>query len=183
MTAKKSKKTKSKGKDKGKKAAEEKPLLNMRFVGFLILASLASAVITFYYNRPPAKVDPHKKNPNIVKLRPIPKKNFTPYEMSKEQTYMEKVVFKYIRKNQTPVKNCYFGYKGKFRVNPKGYKVVLQFSIPNDGKIKNVRFWEKRTELKVKPIRQCILKEAGKWQFRPHKMAKPLTMSFPLFFR
>lgn len=166
-----------------KKKKEDAPLITPRFLGFLVLVALATGFGTFLYQKPSKKYDPHQGNPNVVKLRPIPKDQFKGYKMTAEQTYMEDVVFKYIAKHQTPVKDCYFGFKGKFKVNPKGYKVVIRFTVPQSGKPKDFGLVLNRTQLKVKPILECILKQASKWQFKPHKMKKPLTMRFPFFFR
>lgn len=158
------------------------PFFTLGLIGTLLVASIASGLGTYYYMKPEPKASPHSKNPNVFKLKAHSKDKFRPHTFTPVQTYQERFVFPYIRKNQNPIKDCYFGYKGKFTVNPKGYKVVLIFKVPQSGKISDLGLVQNRTTLAVKPILECILKNAHKWQFKPHKM-KPFKMRFPFFFR
>ena len=178
--------TKKQKKKKQTKAQPEadQPFFTIRLLSILLVVSIASGVGTYFYMKPASKPNPHGNNPNVIPLRPIPKSKYKGYKPSKVQIYQEENVISYInnKKHQTPIKDCYFGYKGKFKVNPKGHIVVLTFKVQPSGKVTDLGIVQNRTTLPVKPILECILKKASKWQFRPHKM-KAFTMRFPFFFR
>lgn len=169
---------------KAKPSAQgKKPFFTWPLALLLVVAATASGLITYYIQQPPAEPpNPTKRNPNVVPLRPEPLKDWhKKSQLTQEQNYLARKAFPYISKNQKPIKDCYFGYKGKARRPAKGAKVTVSFTIHNDGKVSGIGVF--RDNLKIKPIVSCILKEMEKWKFPRHPFDKPVTLQYPFFFR
>lgn len=159
------------------KQSEESPLLTPKLIAFLIAVAVITGVVTYMMRQPPPKQDPHKGNKNVVKLD-MPNK---PYRPTKETIYIEKFVFPQIKDRQKPLKNCYFGYKGKKKRSQKGALVNIQFYIKQDGKVEKATLF--RSQLKIKEIEQCVLGVVSKWTFQAHSNKKPIRLQYPLYFR
>lgn len=176
MTAKK------KNENAGKKDGQN-PLFTFRLVLILVLLGGASAAITTIYRsnqiaKNKKKFQKANKNPNVIKLPAVPKKDYKPPLPNKTQAYREKTIFPYLKKNQKPVRNCYYSHKWKTK--PRRGVVGLSFDIGPSGKPLNIRFY--KDEIKVKAITGCILKQANKWKFQPHAFKGNIAISFPFAF-
>lgn len=166
-------------------SAEEKPFFTVKLVIFLVLAAAVSAGITYYvrYVAQPAKPSPHANNPNVIPLRPEPIETWRDKsKLTQEQNYVAQQIFPHISKNQKPIKDCYFGYRGTEKLPfQTGARVTVQFTVHADGHVSNAGIF--RSEMKVKAIHDCILKAMSDWKFPRHSLPKPLVMQYPFFFR
>ena len=159
----------------------EKPIFTLPVIMFLLVLFAGTGFAVYWSKKPAPKIDPHSNNPNVIKLRPVPKEKWKPTPLSPEQKYMGKYVFPFVKKHQKPIKDCYFSYKGKQKRPQKGAKVTLQFFVKSDGTIEKTTIF--RSELKIAPIHQCIIKVVKKWKFHTHKQKKPIRLQYPFFFR
>lgn len=161
---------------------ETKPLFTLPVVLIIIVISLASASISYYVSQPPTKVNTQAKSKFAVPIGdPIDRRDWRPYQGTPQHRYIEKHVFSYINKHQTPLKPCYFGYKGPEKLPPKGGVITVEFFIEKDGSVSKPRVF--RAEIKVKEIQECVLGHISKWKFAPHDLEKPLRYQTPFFFR
>ncbi len=159
----------------------EKPIFTLPVIFVLLVLFVGTGVTVYFLKKPTPPPDPNANNPNVIKLRPIPADKWKPEPLAPENQYIEKYVFPFIKKNQKPVKDCYFGYTGKEKRPQQGAKVTLQFFIKSDGSFDKVTIF--RSELKIKPILQCIVGVVKGWKVHPHKYKKPVRLQFPFFFR
>lgn len=163
---------------------ENKPFFTVPLVLLLVAAATISGLVTYYMKQPAAKPEnPTKRNPNVIPLRPEPIKEWKKKSrLTPEQAYVAKHIFPYIAKNQKPIKDCYFGYRGKAKLPVKtGARVTVKFLVHNDGHISAPGIF--RSQMKVKAIHDCIIKSMKTWKFPSHRLSKPLTMQYPFFFR
>ena len=161
------------------------PLNKTRLIIFLVGVALLSGLVTYLFIK--REVPKEQKvtfndagQPLAIPLPPT-KKNLQPYQPTEENLYIEKQVFPYISKNQLPIKNCYFGYKGPQKLSPQGGKVTIDFTIGADGSVGKVNIF--RTEIKVKEILDCVMQHAQKWKLPPPPEKKPIKLQYPFFFR
>ncbi len=164
--------------------SQNKPFFTPTLFAILIAAGLASAGITYWFRQPPAKPpNPTQKNPNVKQLKAETMEQWRKKSrLSPEHSYVARKVFPYISKNQKPIKNCYFGYRGKEKLPFKtGARVTVKFNVRKDGTVTGVGIF--RSQLKVKSIHQCIMTAMKKWKFPIHHLKKPVDIQYPFFFR
>ena len=164
--------------DRGKE-----PIITLRLIGFLVLVAVLSGGLSYLYKRSAEnrKKNPALKNPNVVPLKPMPIEEYMKEPLSPEHKYISKHVHPYISEHQGPIKDCYFGYRGKEKIPPKGAKVTVQIFVAPDGTVKKAEIFH--SELKIKEILSCIISEIKKWRFPPHNFTKQLRFQYPFFFR
>lgn len=161
---------------------DKKPLFSLPLLFAIAIVAIVSAVGGYYYALPAPPPEAAKDNPNVIKVgQPVEKKDWKPYELNDIQKYTEKHIFPYIKKNQGPIKNCYFGYRGKEKLPEKGGKVTVEFTIQPDGSVKDPNLFA--SEVKIHDIESCILKAVSSWKLPPHSLSAPFKHQAPFFFR
>ncbi|MCB9644543.1 MAG: AgmX/PglI C-terminal domain-containing protein [Myxococcales bacterium] len=161
---------------------EKKSLFTLPIILALVVLSVASASISYYLSKPEPKTNTKALSKFAVPMGdPIDRRDWRPYKGTDQHRYIEKHVFSYINKHQTPLKTCYFGYKGPEKLSPRGGVITVEFFIEKDGTITKPRVF--RSEIKVKDVQQCVLGHVAKWKFPPHDLEKPIRYQTPFFFR
>lgn len=173
------------------KDSQRKPLFTARFVLFLVVvATLSGWVTAKILKKQTVKPNPHAKNPNVIPLRPVPKDKWRPMKADPQRKYIERNVFPYINKNQKPLLQCYFTYRGKPALPKRGGKVTFEFLISQNGDVSKLKVFEgpldKASILKIDrypTIKKCLMGHIQTWKFPPHNFSKPLRHYAPFFFR
>ncbi len=83
-----------------------------------------------------------------------------------------------VSENSTGIKYC---YDRELKRNPtlRG-KVVVEFTIGTDGRVKKFRIVEQDTTLQSDSVTSCILRKVKRWRFP--KPQKAITLQFPFVF-
>ena len=167
-------------------AQTQKPLFTLPLLVGLVMLAALSAGVSYYLSlsAPKSNVTTQqgKGVPGAIPIGdPIDRRDWRPFEGTPEHKYIEKNVFPYINKNQDAIKNCYFGYRGKEKLPPKGGVITVQFFIKEDGSVEKPAVF--RSDIKVEDIHLCILGKITAWRFAPHTLGKPLSYQTPFFFR
>jgi hypothetical protein len=163
------------------KSAPQQPFFTTRLIALIILVGALSASISYFIMRPVTPPDPTKTNPNVIPLKEIPKEDWKPEALSPEHLYIEKHVHTYISKNQKPIRDCYFGYRGKAKLPADGGRITAQFYIEKDGSPTRIKAF--RSNMDIPDIQVCVLNQIGTWQFPPHDLAQAVRVQYPFFFR